>query len=340
MFPALADQLGAALLCIHRDEPRELEFRVHRSALPGQLGALLCDVGRIGRGPFLGRGAQARQAGVQVCQFFGAAGRQLLGGFADGVDVVEELAPVIVFVQGSAWFEQQHGHSLLPMATMAERGFAVVMVEYRPSSVAPFPAQIRDLNTAIAFIRANAAEWGCDADRLVLWGDSSGGHTVSLAGLTQGDQDFYDETLDGDASLDLTAHRARGIACVVDYFGPVDIRRMNEEPSTMDHGRADSPEGMLIGGRDLADSPELAEATVVTRYVDPESATPPFFIAHGTKDRLVPFGQSVLLWQALKEAGHPAEFYRLEGADHAGDPFWAPTFLDVVESFIREHVAG
>lgn len=248
--------------------------------------------------------------------------------------------PVIVFVQGSAWFEQQHGHSLLPMATMAERGFAVVMVEYRPSSVAPFPAQIRDLNTAIAFIRANAAEWGCDADRLVLWGDSSGGHTVSLAGLTQGDQDFYDETLDGDASLDLTAHRARGIACVVDYFGPVDIRRMNEEPSTMDHGRADSPEGMLIGGRDLADSPELAEATVVTRYVDPESATPPFFIAHGTKDRLVPFGQSVLLWQALKEAGHPAEFYRLEGADHAGDPFWAPTFLDVVESFIREHVAG
>lgn len=263
-----------------------------------------------------------------------------------GHDPVGPPVPVIVFVQGSAWFEQQHGHSLLQMAQMAQRGFAVMMVEYRPSSVAPFPAQIRDLNTAIAFIRANAAEWGCDAQRLVLWGDSSGGHTVSLAGLTQGEPTFYDESFDGVALSDSGAPatpgppHASGIACVVDYFGPVDIGRMNEEPSTMDHGGPDTPEGMLIGGFDVADSPKLVEATVVTRYVDTDRATPPFLIAHGTKDRLVPFGQSVLLWQALQTAGHPVTFYRLEGADHAGDPFWAPGFLDVVEAFIREHVAG
>lgn len=251
--------------------------------------------------------------------------------------------PTIVFVQGSAWFDQQHGHSLLPMATMAERGFAVVMVEYRPSPVAPFPAQIRDLNTAIAFVRENAITWGCNADRLVLRGDSSGGHTVSLAGLTQGDSRFYDEVLAGEPpnrAKTSNTPDAREIACVVDYFGPVDIGRMNEEPSTMDHGGAASPEGMLIGGFEVSQSSALAEATVVTRYIDAERETPPFLIAHGTKDRLVPFGQSVLLWNALRAAGHRAEFYRLEGADHAGDPFWAPAFLDAVEAFIREHVAG
>ena len=259
--------------------------------------------------------------------------------FPPGHDSGSSPVPIVVFVQGSAWFEQQHGHSLLPMAAIAERGFAVVMVEYRPSPVAAFPAQIRDLNTALSYVRTNAASWGCDGNQLVLWGDSSGGHTVSLAALAQHDPGFFDEspptqTPDGEAP------EAGSIACVVDYFGPVDIALMSTEPSTMDHGGPRSPEGMLIGGHNVDLSPELVGPTVVTGYIDPSREAPPFPITHGTKDRLVPFGQSVLLWRALQEAGHEARFYRLEGADHGGEPFWAPSFLDLVEAFIRAHVAG
>src|SRR5256885_16168439 len=52
LFAALAYQLVAALVGIDRHQPRELEFGIHGTALPGQAGALLGHIGRIGRGAF------------------------------------------------------------------------------------------------------------------------------------------------------------------------------------------------------------------------------------------------------------------------------------------------
>jgi dipeptidyl aminopeptidase/acylaminoacyl peptidase len=46
---------------------------------------------------------------------------------------------------------------------------------------------------------------------------------------------------------------------------------------------------------------------------------PPFLVAHGTADRLVPFGQSGLLVEALRSAGVTVTFHAVEGADHVFD---------------------
>ena len=48
----------------------------------------------------------------------------------------------------------------------------------------------------------------------------------------------------------------------------------------------------------------------------------------------VPFHQSVLLYEAMREKGKDATFYRVEGADHGGPAFWAPKTLDVVCGFL------
>lgn len=42
---------------------------------------------------------------------------------------------------------------------------------------------------------------------------------------------------------------------------------------------------------------------------------------HGNKDRLVPFGQSVLLYNTLKENNKDVTFYCVENADHGGAAF-------------------
>jgi acetyl esterase/lipase len=239
-----------------------------------------------------------------------------------------ETFPLVVFVQGSAWREQQIGSRIAILAAVAERGYVVAFVEYRPSSVAPFPAQVRDVRTALRYLQTNAADLHIEPGPVAIWGDSSGGHTAVLTGLTSDDPYFSDEPVDAPAPE---------ICAVVDYYGPTDISRMNEEPSVQDHRAADSPEGLLIGGVDVLDNPELANRTVLMTHIGEGRALPPFLVIHGSADRLVPFGQSIMLVEALRAAGQDVTFYKLAGADHGDPSFWKPTTLDLVVDFVESH---
>ena len=228
-----------------------------------------------------------------------------------------ESFPCVLYVQGSAWLPQNLGNNLPALADFTRRGYVVAIVEYRPSTVASFPAQVQDTKAAIRFVRDHAAELHVDPTRMALWGDSSGGHTTVLAYLDP-------EPL--------------GLRCAIDYYGPTDISRMNQEPSIMDHTGPDSPEGRLIGGRPVLDHPGLVAPTVAMNHIPTDRQVPPLLILHGSQDRLVPFAQSVLLYQALVAAAQPVTFYQVLGSDHGGPAFWQPAVLDIVDAFLRENL--
>lgn len=235
--------------------------------------------------------------------------------------------PLVMFVQGSAWFKQELTQQLAQLARFAQRGFVIAMVEYRPSPVAPFPAQIKDARTATRFMLDHAADYSADPGRLVVWGDSSGGHTVAMLAVTEGDPRFSDEPASA-APLPI-----RG---VVDYYGPTNLGTMNDEPSTQDHDAPDSPEGMVLGGVRVSEhSPLVSEASPLS-HIHTSPRLPPFLIIHGDKDRLVPYGQSVLLYRKLVECGQAVEMYRVAGADHGGSAFWtAEEPFRITETFVR-----
>jgi acetyl esterase/lipase len=151
----------------------------------------------------------------------------------------EPLFPLVVYVQGSAWFKQDIGYEVAQLSQFARKGYVVAAVEYRPSPVAPFRAQIKDTKTAIRFLRRNACTYSIHPEGIVLWGDSSGGHTAVMTGVTLDNEDLSDES-PTDETIRLKA--------VVDFYGPIDIGKMNFEPSTQDHGDAKSLEGMFLGG--------------------------------------------------------------------------------------------
>jgi acetyl esterase/lipase len=241
----------------------------------------------------------------------------------------ERRFPLVVYVQGSAWFEQDLGYEIPQLSQFARKGDVVAVVEYRPSPVAPFPAQLKDAKTAIRFLIRNAAAYSIDPDRIALWGDSSGGHTAVMTSVTLTDPQLTDES-PTDEPIKLKAS--------VDFYGPVDVSKMNFEPSTQDHRDAQSPEGMLIGGRHVLENPDKVRPTVPINYVDRNKEIPPFLIIHGNKDRLVPFGQSVLLYEALKQNDKSVVMYKLDGADHGGSPFWTDQVLTIVDGFLREHL--
>ena len=157
-----------------------------------------------------------------------------------------EKFPLIVFIPGSAWMKQNVFQVLPNMIRMCEKGYVIAVAEYRHSGLAGFPAQAEDAKTAIRFMRLHAAEYHADAGHIAVWGDSSGGHTALMAGLTIGD--YPDNGTYGDVSS--------AVNCIVDWYGPTDLIAMNYYPSAMDHVRPASPEGRVIGFMNLYDNPE------------------------------------------------------------------------------------
>ncbi|MDR1588941.1 MAG: prolyl oligopeptidase family serine peptidase [Oscillospiraceae bacterium] len=223
--------------------------------------------------------------------------------------------PLVMYVPGSAW-HRQNVWMVLPRAIeIAGKGYVVALVEYRPTDIgATFPAQCEDVKAAIRFMQANAETYKIDTERVAIWGDSSGGHTGVCVAVD---------------SPEL-------VRCVVDWFGPTDIGAMSYYPSGMDHHGADSPEGLLIGGKDVLDNPELArELNPITR-IAAEKPVPPILIMHGSRDMFVPFNQSVRLYEKLKECGKDVRFYKLEGGGHGYGGFNSPEALRLVLDFLAE----
>ncbi|HEX2947337.1 MAG TPA: alpha/beta hydrolase [Clostridia bacterium] len=238
-----------------------------------------------------------------------------------------ERFPLIVYVPGSAWFAQ-YKYSKLPMlGRLAERGYAVAAVEYRESSIAPFPAQICDVKAAIRFLRSKAEEFHLDTERVFSMGDSSGGHTVLLAGLTASmpklDSDLYP-----------------GYSCevsgIIDFYAPADLVKCHEEsPKNTGTTNDLSPIELLLGGVKLQSVPELAREASCFTYIDKAIPVPPVLIFHGTNDDTVLHNQSVLLFDKLKEAGKEAAFYSVQGAGHGGAVYWCSEIVDIVDEFIK-----
>lgn len=237
--------------------------------------------------------------------------------------------PLVVYVQGAAWQEQEMYYNLPQLCYLVKEGFVVASVKHRASATAKFPAYLQDVKSAIRYLRANADQYFIDPENVAVWGDSSGGNAALLAGVT-GDMDEY-KTEDNKELSDC-------VKAVVDFYGPTDLGQINNAPRNPEFlkDRVNTPENIVFGGRvDL--HPELAQAGNPVNYVTKEKELPPFLIVHGDSDAMVPFNQSVLMVQKLQECGKMVEFYKVCGADH-GIFFWTDELLDIVVQFLKGYL--
>jgi acetyl esterase/lipase len=248
----------------------------------------------------------------------------------DPVEPLRGPRPLVVYIHGGAW--RGGDKRDFPAMGLTARGYAVASVNYRLSADAPFPAQIEDCKAAVRFLRKNAKAFNLDPDRIGAWGDSAGGHLVALLG-TAGDAKEWDG---GDEKI------SSKVQCVVDWFGPTDLSKMNAQAaaapsvrSRVDHDAPDSPESQLVGGPVQQNTDKAAKASPIT-YVTPDD--PPFLIMHGDQDPLVPLAQSRELADALKGAGVEVRLEVLAGAGHGGPAFLAPEAMQKVAAFFDEHL--
>ncbi|MEE9365685.1 MAG: alpha/beta hydrolase fold domain-containing protein, partial [Dehalococcoidales bacterium] len=240
--------------------------------------------------------------------------------------------PVIVWVPGGGWRNgsKNSGSRARPML---ERGYAVVDVGYRLSGEAIFPAQVEDCKAAVRWVRANAAKYGFDPDRIGAWGSSAGGHLVAFLG-TAGDVKEFDTAANAEYSSRVQA--------VCDWFGPTDFLQMDKNSlkgSRLIHDAPNSPESLLVGGP-IQEEPyrSLARKANPITYVTKDD--PPFLIMHGDKDMSVPLHQSDLLYDALKRAGVDAKLHVVKGGGHGlrGGEESSEKLFEIVANFFDKHL--
>src|ERR1700757_1560676 len=88
----------------------------------------------------------------------------------------------VLVIPGGGYQIVAIGHEGFQIATwLNAQGMAAFVLDYR---VAPYryPVEIDDGRRAMRLIRAHAAEYGIDPNRLGVWGSSAGGHLASSLG--------------------------------------------------------------------------------------------------------------------------------------------------------------
>jgi len=244
----------------------------------------------------------------------------------------ERKLPCIIYIQGSAWFQQPRFDKVTMFVELSKRGYVFASVEYRPSTVASFPAQIQDVKTAIRYMRKNADRYGVDVNNFFVWGDSSGGHMALLAALTQ-DQPSLDTEEFGGESIAVNA-------CVA-YYPVTDVLRIQEfAPDYMDHISANSPTGVLFGRIPVMENADKVKIASPIIYVSREkaSSTAPIIIMTGNRDSVLPFEQSVIMADKLEEHGYDYTFYKIEGGGHGSWEFWSLEAFNIVDNFFKKHI--
>jgi acetyl esterase/lipase len=217
--------------------------------------------------------------------------------------------PLLIWHSGSAWMSDDGKSGAASIASIFNaKGYAVAGVSIRSSSQAVFPAQAFDIKAAIRWLRANAGQFQLDPNRFAFMGNSSGGWAADIAALTGGVTDL-------EGTIGTTGVSSR-VQAGVAFFGPTDFLQMNAQriPGGLDHDGAGSPESRLIGCA-IQTCPDRTRRANPINYLD--GADPPMMLLHGQADPLVPHGQSVLLYNALRAQCRDVTFFSVPNAGHS-----------------------
>jgi len=243
--------------------------------------------------------------------------------------------PAIAFIHGGAFMMGDKADSQVrPFLPAVKRGYVVASFNYRLSGEALFPAGIQDVKSGLRFLRANAAKYHIDPDRIAAAGGSSGGNYTCMICALSGRSELDDPSL-GNAGF------SSDVQAGVAWFPPTDFLLMDSQLhenglGPEDHNEADSPESRYLGGQITRLPPEKVRAANPAAYV--HAGMPPMFIEHGRRENLVPWQQSKLFVDKIRQVCGPdrVRYEILETADHGTPEFETPENMGKVFAFLDE----
>jgi acetyl esterase/lipase len=208
-----------------------------------------------------------------------------------------EMHPALLCLHGGAWLRgsQRQYKSWGPW--LAERGYAVVAVDYRLSSqVSPaWPGVWEDVCRSLDWLIANASSLHIDPARIGTIGDSVGGHMAAMLSL--------DET---------TTKHIRAMVGVYGIYDLPDWWRVTQPPK-----RSDDPVKRLMGKSYPEAKPDYESFSPLHRLQNlPGGPAASYLIIHGDQDTIVHHNQSDRLIGALRDKDVKVEAMLIPGSGH------------------------
>lgn len=231
--------------------------------------------------------------------------------------------PGVILVHGGGWLEGDKQDFADLGRGLAEKGYLAFSVNYRLATpeTNKFPTQIEDVQRAVRWIRAHAAEYHLDGDRLCALGSSAGGQLVALLGTT--------DTRDN-REASLAAYSSR-VTCVVAIAAPADL----SVPLVVETG-AEGAVLNLIGQPRLTAPQIYREASPIFQI---DEKTVPFLIFHGELDPLVPVEQARRFEAALKQANIESELVIFPDEGHGfTQEKNIQVFIEKLFAFLEKHL--
>ena len=226
-------------------------------------------------------------------------------------DAQTKPLPVVVFIYGGGWRDGDKDQYAFAGRALANRGFIVVLPNYRLYPKTRFPGFLEDSAKAVTWVDDNIAKFGGDTSRIFLSGQSAGAYNVMMLAL---DPQWLGRE---GKSPDLI----RGVAALA---GPYDFYPFDSDTTKQSFG--DYP------------APEMTQPVNFVR-----AGAPPLWLSSGTEDTQVKPRNSKTLRDRITAAGGHAEYVEYPGVDHleimmaVAKPFRykAPVLDDMVAFFQR-----
>jgi acetyl esterase/lipase len=238
--------------------------------------------------------------------------------------------PTLVYMHGGFWVAGVKETALPALMPWLEMGWNVVNVEYRlgaaadPSTLAP--AAVDDCFCALRYVAALPANYNIDKNRIVVTGESAGGHLALAMGMIPESAGIGRECAGatappagrgGPGGPGGAAPAAGGavtlppvpkVAAIINWFGVTDV------PDVID-----GPNRQQAAARWFGDMPNALE---VARKVSPltyvRAGLPPTITIHGDRDTTVPYPEAVRLHEALTKVNVANQLVTIPGAAHGG----------------------
>jgi len=214
-------------------------------------------------------------------------------------------APVVIAMHGGGWKGGTRSAYRYLGPFLAAAGYATFAIDYRLVGKDPnrYPAAVDDVRAAVHYVREHAAELNVDPRRIVLMGDSAGGHLAALVGLTERPQ----------------------VVAVVGIFGVYDLAAQWQHDLVARPG--DNITQSFLGVP-LYENRQLYFDASPLSYAVTANGGPAFLLAWGIHDDIVAPAQSETFLLALKQAGFYARPV-IQNAPH----FWIGDPLDEVGTY-------
>ena len=197
--------------------------------------------------------------------------------------------PVVIFFYGGAWQEGSRDDYLFVAEALTQRGYVVVIPDYRVYPEVMYPDFLRDGAAAVAWTAANVERFDGDRTRLFLMGHSAGAHIAAMLAL--------------DPSY-LAAQKVpfTSIKGLIGLAGPYDFLPLTE------------PNVIAL----FATEKNLAMTQPISYVKLPNVASTPVLLLHGDADTRVRPKNSINLARELRAAGAKIEFDLLPDVSHTG----------------------